>query len=94
MIEFYKELGKIRKESDCFKDGSFEIISDVSGCIAFARYGKSTCIMTIANRNNHEIDYYLHDKWKNAEVLLGGKMFENFVKIKSDSAVILRLTTN
>lgn len=94
LIEFYKELGKIRKESDCFKDGSFEIISDVSGCIAFARYGKSTCIMTIANRNNHEIDYYLHDKWKNAEVLLGGKMFENFVKIKSDSAVILRLTTN
>jgi hypothetical protein len=28
----------------------------------------------IANRNNHEIDYWLQDEWKGAVSLLGAKM--------------------
>lgn len=92
LLEYYRLLGKIRKESDCFKDGEFEIVSDVCSCIAFARHGKKHSVMTICNRNNHDIDYYLKEQWHKAKSLLGGKMYDGFVKVPADSAVILRLT--
>ena len=92
MINFYRELGKIRRNNDCFVDGDFEVISDVCSCIAFVRRGKSSDIMTIANRNDTEIDYYLHDPWKSAEVLIGGEMYDSYVKIPANTAVLLRLT--
>lgn len=92
LIEYYRQLGNIRRQNSCFVDGSFEIVSDVCGCIAFFREGEHEKIMTVANRNLHHIDYYLPEEWKCSQVLLGGEPGDGFVKIPADTAAIVKLT--
>lgn len=92
LIEYYRLLGKLRRESDCFVDGKFEIISDISGCIAFSRHGKKDSVLVISNRNPHEIDYYTDERWNDAKVLTGGEKYESFVRVPGETSAILRLT--
>lgn len=92
LTDYYRALGQIRKVFDCFKTGDFEMISDVCGCIAFLRRGAKDCVMTIANRNPHEIDYFLPEGYEVKKVLLGGEQVENFVKVGGDCAAVVHLT--
>ena len=90
LLEWYKALGKIRKENLALYDGSFHPVSEAAGCIAYVR---STCrnrIMLIANRNVHPITYYLPTDWHGAELLLGGNSIDHTsVEIPAYGAVIL-----
>ena len=90
LIEWYKALGKIRKENAALYDGSFHPVSEAAGCIAYVR---STCgnrIMLIANRNVHPITYYLPTDWHGAKLLLGGNGIDHTsVDIPAYGAVIL-----
>ena len=92
LVDYYRQLGNIRRQNSCFVDGSFEMVSDVCGCIAYFRDGEHEKIMTIANRNPHHIDYHLPEEWKDAKVLLGGEQGNGFVRISADTAAILKLT--
>ena len=90
LLEWYKALGKIRKENLALYDGSFHPVSEAAGCIAYVR---STCrnrIMLIANRNVHPITYYLPTDWHGAKLLLGGNGIDHTsVDIPAYGAVIL-----
>ena len=92
LIEYYKTLGKIRMTCDCYKCGDFEMISDVCGCVAYIRHGVNDCVMTIANRNPHQIDYYLPDGYAVKEALTGECHSENYVTVNGDSAALVMLT--
>lgn len=92
LLDYYRLLGKTRHRFDCFKDGGFEMVSDAHGCIAYIRCGKKDIVMTVANRNLHEIDYYMPDGLEIDEVLFGGDSGEGFVKIPAETACLLRLT--
>lgn len=91
LIEWYRKLGKIRNENELFKDGDFEILSAVAGCVAFSRTGKDGAILVISNSNPHPITYYVHSRWCNAEELLGNcTVNDNMVDIEEKSTVILK----
>ncbi len=91
LIEWYKTLGKVRAENPVFKDGRFEILSSVAGCVAFSRKNDSEAILVISNSNPHPITYYVRSEWCNAEDLLGNcTVTANMVDIEEKSTVILK----
>ncbi len=90
LLEYYKKLGKIRREFSCFEKGDFSFVSCERACIAFIRRDKNSEVLVIANRNETEIEYYLHEEWQNSKLLLGGGECTHFVKVPAMSAVILK----
>lgn len=59
LLSHYRMLGTIRNQHPAFIDGSFVPVSSVMGCVAYERIGRGERVITIANRNNHPINYYL-----------------------------------
>ena len=91
LVKWYKKLGKIRNENRVFKDGRFEILSAVAGCVAFSRKNDDEAILVISNSNPHPITYYVKSEWCDAHDLLGnGKVAANMVDIEEKSTVILK----
>ena len=89
LIEYYKTLGNIRKSVSCLKEGQYATVSEMLSCLAFVRYDGESKIMVIANRNEHEIDYYLPDDWRNSKTLLGNFVEDNKVKVEGLGVAIL-----
>lgn len=95
LLEWYKSLGRIRRGSRALREGEFIPVSAALGCIAYARVDGDSKILLIANRNNHEIDYYLQDEWKGAVSLLGAEMKgDGCARIDACSAAILGIKQN
>jgi hypothetical protein len=59
-------------------------------CLAYVRYDGDSKLMVIANRNEHEIDYYLPEDWHNATALYGNFVEENKVKVEGLGVAILK----
>ncbi|MBR6634895.1 MAG: hypothetical protein IKL41_04655, partial [Clostridia bacterium] len=90
-LDWYRRLGKIRRSSPALSYGSFVPVSEAAGCIAFAREGENSKLLTISNRNVHPITYYLPEAWHGARLLLGGTDIKyTSVEIPAYGAVILR----
>ncbi len=90
LIDFYRELGRIRKECSCLKQGEYTTVSEMLGCLAFERRDRKDSIFVIVNRNEHEIDYYLPQQWHNSKAVFGGLMTGQSVKLGALGAVILK----
>lgn len=91
LLDWYKKLGKIRINSKVFKDGKFEILSAVAGCVAFSRRISDEAILIISNSNPHPITYYVKSEWADAIDLLGNcAVNSNMVDIEEKSTVILK----
>ena len=89
LIEFYKLLGKIRTENSVFKEGKFIPVSAALGCVAYIREDTKGCVMIIANRNVHEINYVLPEDFANGVALYGENPENCSVNIPACSFVIL-----
>ena len=89
LIEFYRDLGRIRRENDVFKDGFFSPVSSMLGCVAFRRHNENGDIMVIVNRNEHPISYRLPDGFKNAYSLMHSSVENGEVEIDGCSFAIL-----
>ncbi len=89
LIDFYKALGKIRRENEVFKKGYFAPISSMLGCVAYCRYDENDSIMVIVNRNEHPITYHLPDDFKNARTLMNSSVENGAVYIDGCSFSIL-----
>ncbi len=90
LTEWYRRLGKIRNSLKCLKNGIFKPYSAMLSCVAYMRETENEKIMVIANRNYHEIDYYLPDEFKYKEELIGNTYTKEYVKIPANSAVIIK----
>ncbi len=90
LLEHYRKLGEIRRNNSCFREGDFRLVSCERACVAYVREDEKESILTIANRNETDIEYYLHEEWHSAEVLMGADSSSYFVRVPAMSAVILR----
>ncbi len=90
LIEFYRSLGKVRKNCDCLSEGEFITLSEMLGCLAFIRKGKNSEILVIINRNEHEIDYYLPPYWHNAKSVFGTEMQGDKAHLEAMGGIILK----
>lgn len=91
LVKWYKKLGEIRSKNSVFKDGKFEILSAVAGCVAFSRKNDDEAILVISSSNPHPITYHVKSEWCDAYDLLGnGRVAANMVDIEEKSTVILK----
>lgn len=91
LVEWYRKLGKIRRENSVFKDGKFDIVSATMGCTAYARRNGCDSVLVIANSNSHPITYYVDDEWRDAVNLLSGRHINSTAaEVGSKSTVILK----
>ena len=91
LVRRYAELGRIRRENDCFAGGEFVPVSAALGCVAYARLKDGDGVIVIANMNCHSIEYYLPPEWHGAQLLLGGDSRDgSAVNIDAFSAAILK----
>lgn len=90
ITEWYRKLGNIRNSLKCLKKGVFKPYSAMLSCVAYMREGENEKIMVIANRNYHEIDYYLPDEFRYKEELIYNAQVTDFVRIPANSAVIIK----
>lgn len=87
LIEHYRFLGRLRKEHKVFAEGDFVPVSSCLGCVAFERRGAGERIMTVANRNGHEIVYTLPEE--GFESLTGEKVDGKELSLGAKTAAIL-----
>ena len=90
LLSFYRELGKIRTECDCLKDGSYNTVSEMLSCLCYERIGDKDEILAIINRNEHEITYNLPEKWRYASCVFGNKTVTESVLLSALDYVILK----
>ncbi|MFY9380350.1 MAG: hypothetical protein WAP07_09000, partial [Acutalibacteraceae bacterium] len=89
LIEWYKFLGRLRRKCPALVDGQFIPISAGLGCIAYARKKDDDMIVIIANRNEHSIDYHLHEEFSGLKAISGCILDEFTVKIPATTCAIL-----
>lgn len=88
LTEFYKALGKIRRENKTFETGEYNTLSAALGCVAYTR-GED--ILVIANSNEHDINYFLPQQWHESRLIFGdGKHCGCSAEIAAHTAVILK----
>ncbi|MCQ2479536.1 MAG: glycoside hydrolase family 13 protein [Clostridia bacterium] len=88
LVEFYKALGRLRRENREFFDGRYSTVSATLGCVAFTR-GEN--ILVIANSNSHSIKYYFPQEWNNCQKIFGdGYVAENYAEIAEHTALIFK----
>lgn len=92
LLNFYRELGRVRRGCAYFSGGSFRFISAALGCVAYERFSGSGSVLIIANRNEHEIDYILPEHYSGGDVRLifGEGTLNGSVTVPACSAVILQ----
>ena len=90
ITEWYRKLGNIRNSLKCLGNGVFKPYSAMLSCIAYTRECEGEKIMVIANRNYHEIDYYLPYEFQYREELISNTFTNEYVKIPANSAVIIK----
>lgn len=86
LVEFYRTLGKLRKENRMlFAEGEFKVDYASESLIVYTRAYKNEEICVIANASNESTAHTLGGKWKS---IFSGKPFDG--SIDACSAVILK----
>ena len=67
LVEFYKELGKMRRSDDCFKEGEFLPVAADGGLLAYCRKSGEQITMIAVNREDRERWFQLPDYIKGEE---------------------------
>ncbi|MBP9988788.1 MAG: glycoside hydrolase family 13 protein [Ruminococcus sp.] len=92
LVEWYKKLGKVRKENAVFIDGKLDFVSATEGCVAYVRSKDNEKILVISNSNVHPISYYVSSEYSNSEDLLGNSRVDGTeVFVDAKSTVILKV---
>ncbi len=94
LTEWYKHLGRVRNALICLKEGEFKPYSAMLSCVAYTRECEKEKIFVIANRNPHEIDYWLPEEFRYKEELLHNTPVTDCVRIPAFGAVIIKKTEN
>lgn len=89
LIEFYKALGKLRKENSCFKDGEFAPIYANMGHIVYMRKNSENAVIIAVNRWCDDAFCEIPEEFSDCKVLFGQKPENNILKIESESFAIL-----
>ena len=76
LLEFYKILGKIRKEHSVFSDGDFRVTFAQDAVLAYVRENCTEKITVIANMNDEPMEY--HQDMPSVD-LLNGNRYEGSV---------------
>ena len=87
LLDFYRQLGRMRRGTSCLKDGDFRAELCGDNCaIKIIREGSGEKLIAVVSRAESDIDIALDGEYKNA---MTGEKVSGSVTVSSDSAVIL-----
>ena len=90
LVDYYRYLGRIRRNYSVLQSGGFYPLSAALGCIAFLRYQEAhKRLALIANKNPEPIHYVLNGDMRNMTCILNGERTSDGVFVPAESAVIL-----
>lgn len=89
LLEFYKELGKLRKENSCFKDGRFIPIYANMGHIVYLRENSSNAVLIAVNRWCDAAYTDIPNGFSDFEVFFGTEPENNVLKIPAEGFSVL-----
>ncbi len=90
IIEFYKQLGEIRRGSECLKSGGYCSYVLDGSFIVFERFCESDRLLVAVNASNEEKTYSMPSVYKNAKAYFGN-VSANEIKVSPQSFVILKV---
>lgn len=71
LLEFYKNLGKVRKECNAFKDGDFYTVYANQNAIAYTRKSERDSAFIAVNRGQSSVYIDIPQEFKNAKYMFG-----------------------
>ena len=89
LINFYKEIGKIRRECKAFANGEFIPIRADRGFIAFMRQSFDSTVFIALNRNDFNYELPLPQEINNPKRLYGTKIESNKINLPPNSFSII-----
>jgi len=89
LTEFYRALGKIRRENKAFYDGEFIPIKYVGGFLAYERRVDCNAVLTVINRENTQKEFLLPEGYEKVRPKLSGKVSKGILTLPPCSASIL-----
>ena len=69
--EWYRTLGRLRRDHPVLKDGTFAELSSGMGCVAYAREKEEQKLVVIVNRNDSPMDFYFHPQYYGLQRVIG-----------------------
>lgn len=73
LVEFYKQLGKVRRGSAAFKEGEFIPVTAENGLLSFMRVSGNAKVFVAVNRNNSVYEIVLPKEFKKKKSQMGGE---------------------
>lgn len=90
ILEFTKQIAKVRKNYDVLKDGQFYPISATLGCVAYLRYiNNKKRIFVVINKNPEPITYWLNPDMTEMMPVFGGARFGGGVIVQGNGFAVL-----
>lgn len=89
LVNFYKNLGDMRKSSKAFK-GDFRCLHAGLGLVCYQREFKGEKILIVINRWREDDTLEVSPEWQESEVLFGDGPIDGKLTIKAKDFVILR----
>ena len=90
ILEFTKQIAKLRKNYDVLKDGQFYPISATLGCVAYLRYiNNKKRIFVVINKNPEPITYWLNPDMTEMMPVFGGARFGGGVIVQGNGFSVL-----
>ncbi len=90
LVEYYKKLGRFRRNTEAFSDGDFIPLYNGFDAIAFERKGQKTAVMVAVNRGDEQQTFEIGDGWEDAEVIFGYTPENGSVKVDAKGFTVLK----
>ena len=92
LTDYMRALGRLRRNEAALQDGEFVPVSAMLQCVCYMRKGKDgDGILVIANRNDHPIDYHLHNGIVAERALFNCAAEYDMVHIPANTAAIVKV---
>ena len=89
-LNLIRSAGNFRKGQAVLQSGGFYPISAAQGCVAYLRFAPGMArVFIAANKNDHEIEYYLHDDMREMIPVVGGTKTWGGVIIPAETCAVL-----
>ena len=89
LTEFYKKLGRFRRNSAVFKSGEFIPVSAESGVVAYIRKKGKKEVLIAVNRGNEPTEIVIPEKFTAAKVIFGNKPTDGKLNLNREDFAVL-----
>ncbi len=89
LIEFYKNLGIIRRECSAFQNGAYIPHTADGGILAYERRANNSAAFIAVNRSDEQRELYIPENFTNASAVLGAVPYTNKVILEPKTFTIL-----